>query len=87
LLSQLAKTYVFLIVFVFTSTKLEKKPDQVLPGSEGFRGEREGAGDRGQGGEMAQTMYVHMNKGKKNPNHDMTGLSTFRSGQDAHEQS
>jgi hypothetical protein len=34
--------------------------EQVLPGSEGGEGEREGAG--GRGGEMAQTNYAHMNK-------------------------
>jgi hypothetical protein len=36
---------------------LEKRAEQVLPGSEGDGKEREGAG-----GEMAYTMYVHMNK-------------------------
>jgi hypothetical protein len=42
---------------------LEKRAEQVLPGSQGGREEREeegdGAGDRG---EMAQTLYAHMNK-------------------------
>jgi hypothetical protein len=42
--------------YVFSSTKLEKRAEQVLPGSEG----KEGWG--GQGGEMAQTMYAHVNK-------------------------
>jgi hypothetical protein len=41
------------------STKLEKRADQVLPGSEGDGGEREGTGA---GREMAQTVYAHMNK-------------------------
>jgi hypothetical protein len=45
---------------------LEKREEQVLPGSEGIEREREGAGgEEGcgrQGGEMAQTMYVHMHK-------------------------
>jgi hypothetical protein len=43
---------------------LEKRAEQVLPGSKkGVRvGERGGGG---QGGEMAQTMYAHMNKKKK----------------------
>jgi hypothetical protein len=53
-LSQLEKRYVFLIIaYAFSSTKLEKRAEQVLPGSEGSGGE---------GGEMAQTMYAHMNK-------------------------
>jgi hypothetical protein len=37
--------------YAFSSTKLEKRAEQVLPGSKG-----------GQGGEMAQTMYAHVNK-------------------------
>jgi hypothetical protein len=50
------KCFVFLIIaFVFSSTKLEKSAEQVLPGSR-----RVGVGR--QGGEMAQTMYAHMNK-------------------------
>jgi hypothetical protein len=58
---KLAKTHVFLIIaYVFSSTKLEKKAEQVLPRSE-ESGEEKGGG-RGQGGEMAQTMYTHMNK-------------------------
>jgi hypothetical protein len=49
-----------IIAYVFSSTKLEKRAEQVLPGSEGlWRGE---GGGRGQGGEMAQTMYAHVNK-------------------------
>jgi hypothetical protein len=55
------KRYVFLtIAYVFSSTKLEKRTEQVLPGSKGGRG---GKGrDGGQGEEMAQIMYAHMNK-------------------------
>jgi hypothetical protein len=50
--------YVFLIfAYVFSSTKLEKRVEQVLPGSKVFGGEREG-----EGGEVAQTMYENMNK-------------------------
>jgi hypothetical protein len=44
---------------MYALQKLEKKAEQVLPGSE------EGGGRRklqGQGEEMTQTMYVHMNK-------------------------
>jgi hypothetical protein len=36
-----------MIAYVFSSTKLEKRAQQVLPGSEG-RGVSEGAGDRGE---------------------------------------
>jgi hypothetical protein len=45
--------------YVFSSTKLKIRAEQVLPGSKGGWGEREGAGD---GGEMTQTMYTHVNK-------------------------
>jgi hypothetical protein len=38
-------------LFIYSSTKLEIRAEQILPESEG-----------GQGGEMAQTMYAHMNK-------------------------
>jgi hypothetical protein len=55
---RLAKCFVFLIIaYVFSSTKSEKRAEQVLPGSKGGWGE-----GRGQGGEMAQTMYAYMNK-------------------------
>jgi hypothetical protein len=40
--------------------KLEIRAEQVLPGSEGsFGGE---GGSEEHGGEMAQTMYAHVNK-------------------------
>jgi hypothetical protein len=42
-----------------SSTKLEKRTEQVLPRSEGVGEERVGVG---QEGDMAQTMYAHMNK-------------------------
>jgi hypothetical protein len=59
---KLAKRYVFLIIaYVFFSTKLEKRPEQVLPGSVGWGGQVESGTGR-QGVEMAQTIYVHMNK-------------------------
>jgi hypothetical protein len=55
---KLQMRYVFLIfAYVFSSTKLEKRVEQVLPGSKVFGGEREG-----EGGEVAQTMYENMNK-------------------------
>jgi hypothetical protein len=38
---------------------LEKRAEQVLPGSEGWRGEGGGGRHRR---EMAPTMYAHMNK-------------------------
>jgi hypothetical protein len=57
--SQLAKTLCLsYYAYVFSSTKLEIRADQVLPGSE--EGGRERGG--GQGGEMTQTMYAHVSK-------------------------
>jgi hypothetical protein len=57
---KLAKTLcLFIIAYVFSSTKLEKRAEQVLPGREGVRGRGRG---RGMGGEMAKTMYTHINK-------------------------
>jgi hypothetical protein len=44
--------------YVYSSTKLEKRAEQVMPGSERVRG-NEGGG--GQGGEMTHTMYAYMN--------------------------
>jgi hypothetical protein len=49
----------FYYCYVFSSTKLEKRAEQILPGSKGGWGEREG---QGQGRKMVQTMYAHMNK-------------------------
>jgi hypothetical protein len=46
-LSQLAKTVFLIISYVFSSTKLEKKAEQVLPGSEGD-GERGRSGGQGE---------------------------------------
>jgi hypothetical protein len=43
---------------MFSLTKLEKRAEHVLPGSEGVGGR--GSGEKG--GEMAQTMCAHMNK-------------------------
>jgi hypothetical protein len=55
------KCYVFLIIaYTFSSTKLEIRAEQVLLGSAGScRGK---GGGQGQGGEMTQTMYKHVNK-------------------------
>jgi hypothetical protein len=53
-------------VYTLSSTKLEIRGKQFLPGSKGVRGDREGAGEKGgskrKGGEMTQTLYAHMNK-------------------------
>jgi hypothetical protein len=47
--------------YVFSSAKLEKRAEQVLPGSEwGWGGEGWDGG--GQVGEIAQIMYAHGNK-------------------------
>jgi hypothetical protein len=46
--------------YVFSSTKLEIRAEQVLHGSEGRR--ERGGGEGGQGREMTQTMYAHVNK-------------------------
>jgi hypothetical protein len=46
--------------YVFSSTKLEIRAEQVLPGREG--GGRKRVRGAGQGGEMTQTMYAHVNK-------------------------
>jgi hypothetical protein len=46
--------------YVFSSTKLEIKAEQVLPGSEWGKGKK--GGGRWQGGEMTQTMYAHVSK-------------------------
>jgi hypothetical protein len=46
-LSQLAKTLCLsIIAYVFSSTKLEKRAEHFLPGSEGGIGERVGEGGR-----------------------------------------
>jgi hypothetical protein len=57
----LQKRFVFLIIaYVFSSTKLEIRAEQILPGSKvGLGGE---GGAWRYGGEMAQTMYAHVNK-------------------------
>jgi hypothetical protein len=46
-----------IIVYVYSSTKLEKRVEQVLSGNEGGWGV-----GRGQREEMVQMMYEHMNK-------------------------
>jgi hypothetical protein len=51
---KLAKMLVFLIItYIFSSTKLEKRAEQVLPGSKGV--EERG---REQGGKMTQCMHI-----------------------------
>jgi hypothetical protein len=49
-----------ILCLYFSSTKLEIRAEQVLPGSKVEKG-REERGGR-QGGEMIQTMYAHVNK-------------------------
>jgi hypothetical protein len=57
-LSQASKSAMsFLLSYVFSSTKLEKRAEQVLPGSEGGRGRWWG----GKRGEIGQKMYTHRN--------------------------
>jgi hypothetical protein len=61
-LSQTSKTSMSFLLshMFFPSTKLEKRAEQILPGSKG-----DGRGEGGGGvqeGEMAQTMYADMNK-------------------------
>jgi hypothetical protein len=73
---KLAKSYVFLITsYVFSSTKFEKKTEQVLPGSKGVGGRRTGGGV--QGGEMTETMYTHMNKCINNKKKELGIQSIF----------
>jgi hypothetical protein len=50
--------YLSYYLLCFSSTKLEKKSEQVLPGS----GVRAKGGRLGAGGEMPPKMYTHMNK-------------------------
>jgi hypothetical protein len=47
-----------IIAYTLSSTKLEIRAKQILPGSEG-------GGGRRKEGEMTQTLYAHMNKRKK----------------------
>jgi hypothetical protein len=54
---------VLLIVYTLSSTKLEIRAKQFLPRSEGVEGQTEGEeGNGGEGGEMTQSLYAHMNK-------------------------
>jgi hypothetical protein len=56
---KLAKNNVFLIIsYVFSSTKSEKRAEQVLPASRGL-------GSGRSGGKRAQTMYADVSKCKK----------------------
>jgi hypothetical protein len=49
--------------YVFSSIKSVTRVERVLPGTEEGIGGKSGGG--GQGGEMTQTMYAHVNKGTK----------------------
>jgi hypothetical protein len=57
-----------IIAYVFSSTKLEKRAEQVLLGSEWG----------GQGREMSQTMYAHMNKWINKPKNIKWGKGNKR---------
>jgi hypothetical protein len=58
-LAKMLCLYLF-ISYSFSSTKLDKRSEYVLLGNkEGWKGGEVGGG---QVGEMAQTMYTHMNK-------------------------
>jgi hypothetical protein len=58
---KLAKCYIFLIVvYVFSSTKLEKRTEQALPGSEEVEGR--GTGQGGENGPNNICTYEYMNK-------------------------
>jgi hypothetical protein len=54
--------------YTLSSTKLEIRAKQFLPGSDGVagrgRGQRKGGGG-GEGGEMTQTLYAHLNQRNK----------------------
>jgi hypothetical protein len=54
---KLAKTLCLIIAYVFSSIKLEKRAEQVLPGSKVGRREREGAGGQGEKWSK-QCMYI-----------------------------
>jgi hypothetical protein len=52
-------------LFILSSTKLQIRAEQSLPGSEGVGGEEEGevkGRGGGKGEEMTQTLYILMNK-------------------------
>jgi hypothetical protein len=52
----------FLLSLVFSSTKLEKKAEQVLPGNEKVRGVEEGRGPVGRDGPNNVFTYEYMCK-------------------------
>jgi hypothetical protein len=54
-------------LLILSSTKLELRAKQFLPGSEGLGGKGRSWGWKGgwKGGEMIQTLYAHMNIIKK----------------------
>jgi hypothetical protein len=58
--------YLSYYAYVFSSTKSVTRAEQDLPETEGRDGEEDEGGRKygggGQGGEMTQTMYAHVNK-------------------------
>jgi hypothetical protein len=53
--------------YVFSSTELGKREEQVLPGSEGGGRKKEWAEGRGRNDLNNVCTYEYMNRGKKNP--------------------
>jgi hypothetical protein len=64
-----SKILAFLIIaYVSSSTKLEKRTEQVLPGSERGGGKREGVGNRGEKWSQ-QCEYIRINEERKKEHH------------------
>jgi hypothetical protein len=66
------KLFVFLIIaYVFSSTKLEKRAEQFLPGSEGSWGETEGMRGRGRN-DPKKCVHILIRKKKNTENCNMS---------------
>jgi hypothetical protein len=65
LISTRKNTRSFLLLLVFSSTKLEKRAEQFLPGSEGCRGRERGPGARDGKDPNTVCTYEYTNKEKK----------------------
>jgi hypothetical protein len=65
-----------IIAYTHSSTKLEIRAKQFLPGSEGVGERGFKRGGRGKGGEMTQTLYAHMNK--RNKKNKLVNSSQFK---------
>jgi hypothetical protein len=53
------KRYVFIIVYVYSSTKLERREEQILPRSEGGWGKRDGGGKGAAGRNGPNNVYTY----------------------------